>query len=328
MRKKLVLLAATALVSGLVAVPAMIATPASADVNVTVFIEKDKTITINEFISIDKTITVKVDLVQNLEGLAESDALVNASSNGNNVNLQLGDFSDFSFFDDLDSTRRLALIKDSLGSGGGINEGVIVQLNQDVGDNANQGNVVSAALVDVVSDGNVNNGIEGAVAHSQAEVEQESKNNTTILFAELPEGPVENDSEPFPGAAGGDEPDLGDFHVAAVVKGSINGNDGVVIQANQNAGQNTNQHNVLSAAVGLDALVALADSSLGQESSNNTITDINTFKTSLLDTSMNLNVGIVNLNQSTGHNNNQATVINLAVTSAAAALQPPPAGAF
>ena len=90
--------------------------------------------------------------------------------------------------------------------------------------------------------------------------------------------------------------------------------------ANQNAGNNNQQHNVLAAAVGDNAFTALADAGLHQVNSGNTSYDVNTVKEDLIQHSVNNNTGIVAFNQSVGNNNNQATVINVAAISSSVGL--------
>jgi len=301
LRGKLMLLAATALVSGVLAVPAMVS-PALADVNVTVSVDKDKSTLVSVSVDINKDIEIDVNLVSHLDGLAQSDAFVNALSTGNLVNLGLNTEPE-----DINFTRRLASITDSL-----TGNVAVIQVNQDVGDNANQGNVISAALVDVQDLPATEILFEASVAHAEAAVDQKSTNNTTLFEASFPGFPDE-----------GNPLVETDFHVRAEIIGSVSGNTGIIM-INQNAGQNTNQHNVLSLAVGIDAAVALAEGDLGQESSGNDVTDITTFKRALIQESITGNSGIVAVNQATGHNNNQATVMTVAATSAASALVPGP----
>jgi hypothetical protein len=298
------LLVATALVGGVIAVPAMVS-PVLADVNVAVSVDKDKSTIVQVTVDINKDIEIDVNLISNLDGLAQSDAFVNAISTGNTVDLGL--LGCVEGAEGCSFTKRLASITGSLiGSTG------VIQLNQDVGDNANQGNVISAALVDVQDVPATEDVFEASVAHAEAAVDQKSTNNKTEFEGTFPGFP----SEQNPLVAE-------DFHVRAEIIGSVNGNTGIMM-VNQNAGQNTNQHNVLSLAVGIDAAVALAEGDLGQESSGNEVDDITTFKRDLIEGSINANAGIVAVNQATGHNNNQATVMTVAATSAASALVPGP----
>src|SRR3989304_813688 len=88
MKNKLALLAATVLAGGVLAAPAL------ADVTVTVDVEKDKIIDVTENVSINKHITVTVVFAPGFEGLAEADALVNATIDDHDVLLSLGGFVD------------------------------------------------------------------------------------------------------------------------------------------------------------------------------------------------------------------------------------------
>lgn len=302
--KKFILIAATALVSGVIAAPAF------ADVNVTVDVDKTKTITILENIDIDKTALITVELIATADGLAQTDLLVNAESNDNVVELLLGgsvlvDDDNDPATDPVPSfTKRHGLITGSVNG----NTGVILQMNQDVGDNSNQGNLVSASIVDVADDPATTEVVEGSVAHSQVEVEQDALRNNTTWIGTFPTDP--------------DQTNPNSFHVRAEMVGLMNANAGAIIQGNQNAGQNSNQHNAVGLALGIDAGVALAEGALGQETSDNEILDLNTFKKSSIVGSMNGNSGIVMFNQNAGHNNNQAAIINVAATTAATSLQP------
>jgi len=302
LRTKLALLAATALVSGVLAVPAFTSS-AMADVNVTVTVDKDKLTLVSVSVDITKDIEIDVTLNATAEGHAEANAEVNANSSNNTTILHLFDGEG-----DTNFTHRLATITDSING----NLGVILQVNQDVGENANQGNLAAISFSDVQDDPSTPGVVEAAVTHSEAAVSQVSSNNNIEFFGSFP-GFVTPDNGLL---------DDEDFHVRAEITNSVNANNGVVF-VNQNAGQNTNQHNVLALSVGLDSAVALAEGDLGQESSNNDrIFDVASFKRDLIEGSVNGNTGIVGVNQSVGHNNNQATVISIAATSAASNLVP------
>jgi hypothetical protein len=247
-----------------------------------------------------------VEFITTFEGLAQADALVNAVIDGNSVILQLGGnvAGDFN--------KRLAVIDGSLNG----NTGVVLQLNQDVGDNANQGNIVNAALSDVADIAGP--GIEGIVAVSEAFVDQRTSNHAVFMNTQFPGGfPIPPLEVNYPGPLA-----RGNFHVRAELTGSVNLNIGDIVQLNQNAGVNTNQHNVVSAAIGLSAGLALAEGALGQENSGNHTQDFNTYKSDLIQNSVNGNTGAVMVNQNVGHNNNQAAIINIAATTAATNLVP------
>jgi hypothetical protein len=185
---------------------------------------------------------------------------------------------------------RHALIENSV-----FNDAGIGQVNQDVGNNSNQGNVVSAALVFGGND----------LVDSEAYVEDLNAFNTAFHVEAVP---VTHDAQ-------------GNFlaNQSAKLTGSFNHLTGVYM-GNQNAGNMNSQHNVLSAAVGDAAFTALADAGLDQVNAANTTYDANTVKRDLIENSVNDNTGIVTFNQSVGSMNNQATVINLAVLSSSVGL--------
>lgn len=323
LKYKLALLAATALVGGVLAVPAF------AEVTAVATITKEKDITIFQTVTIDKTITVTARLgtfdpdgtgalladPAIASGLAEASVEINAlidgfedlGNTGVTIHLPVLPEEDAST-GDINYTARLASVVTSMKGNGGV-----TQLNQDVGENANQGNVVSAALTVVPQDGSALNGAEVGVANSQAHVDQRTVSNNVEIFAS------------FPGigdVASSTEIDDNNFHIRAEVFDFMTGNFGIT-QANQNAGQNNNQHNAAALAVGVDAAVALAEGDLGQVSALNDRTlDVATFKRDEIDASVLGNSGLTAFNQAVGHNNNQATVISIAATSASSALLP------
>ena len=329
MKNKLALLAATVLAGGVLAAPAL------ADVTVTVDVEKDKIIDVTENVSINKHVTVTVTFAPGFEGLAEADALVNATIDDHDVLLVLPGFVDpddsgGSVALGASYTKRLADIDDSIND----NLGVVLQFNQDVGDNSNQGNVVSAALTDVDDQPDTPNnvGVESVVAHAEAGVDQKNTNNDTFVVADFPDpdledeprpGPDPDNPIPGPGSEANEALLPGHFHFRAEITDSVNRNIGV-IHVNQNAGIDNNQHNVLALAVGLSAGLALGEGALGQENAHNTVQDFNTYKRSVIDNSVSSNTGVVGVNQNSGHNNNQAAVINIAATTAATQLVPIP----
>lgn len=110
-----------------------------------------------------------------------------------------------------------------------------------------------------------------------------------------------------------------EYDLTAEIVNSYNGNSGVVM-GNQNVGNANNQHNLLSLAVGDNAVVALSDAGLGQQNSGNMLRDVNSLKHGSVTDSMNGNTGIVAVNQSTGAFNNQATVISVAALTSTAGL--------
>jgi len=198
--------------------------------------------------------------------------------------------------------RRYAVIG---GDGSDTPDGAILrntgigQLNQDVGNNSDQGNVVAAGLV-----------FGGdSVAKAEAYVEQHNSNNSSRWIEDFFGLPTVSGDPADPSNPG----DLAPV-VAAYIDGSIDDNTGVFM-VNQNAGNMNSQHNVLALAVGDNAFTALADAGLNQVNANNTTFDDNTVKADWINDSVNGNTGVVAVNQSVGSMNNQATVINVAAIS-------------
>ncbi len=260
------------------------ASPAFADVQVTGTVDVDKRIVINVDTNKDKNVNVNVVYDEELDGSAQSDAIVNATVDSVNVGPIDQSVTD-------EDINKKALTNDSVN----VNQG-IVQFNQDAGQVTNQGNVVSVAAV-------FTGETDAATAvHSEAYADQRVSRSST------------RHSEGGENISQLDQVDL----VASTIN-SYNGNTGVA-QGNQNVGVGNNQHNILSAAVGDNAMVALSDAGLGQEVAGNSVRDINTLKDATVSNSLNGNSGIVSVNQSTGAFNNQATVISIAALSSAVGL--------
>ncbi|WP_336985699.1 hypothetical protein [Altererythrobacter aquiaggeris] len=267
-----------------------LATPALADVQVVGTVDVDKDITITVETDKDKNVDVDVSFDEQLDGAAKSDAIVNATID----NVEIGPISENITDEGIDKT---AETTDSVNGNTGI-----VQFNQDAGQATNQGNVASVAAV-------FTNGDETQAVMSEAYADQRITDSSATHregfqnlagLVDIVNGEIVVDLE-------GDF----DFDLTASISGSYNGNSGV-IHGNQNVGNGNNQHNVLSLAVGDNALVALSDAGLGQQNSGNTLLDINSLKTSTVTDSMNGNTGIVNVNQAAGAFNNQATVVSVA----------------
>ncbi|MEW4467201.1 hypothetical protein AB1K62_05140 [Parasphingorhabdus sp. JC815] len=272
-----------------------LATPAMADVQVvgTVDVNKDIVIDVDTFK--DKNVDVDVVFDAELDGSAQSDAVVNATIDS----VEIGPIEEGVTDEDIDKEAR---------TNESVNENTgIVQFNQDAGQTTNQGNVVSAA---VVFSGEEDSQVVMSEAYADQRITDSSATHQEG-FDNL-EGLVDNQGNV---TLDGDF----EFDLTARITNSYNGNTGIV-QGNQNVGNANNQHNVLSAAVGDNALVALSDAGLGQENSGNTLLDVNTLKTAIVANSMNGNSGVTNVNQATGAFNNQATVISVAALSSAVGL--------
>lgn len=276
-------------------VAAGLATPAMADVQVVGTVDVNKDIVITVETNKDKDVDVNVDFDVQLDGSAQSDAIVNATID----NVSVSAIDETVFDQGIDKT--VSTI-DSVNQNTGI-----VQFNQDAGNVSNQGNVMSAAAV--FTD-------EGAtqVVMSEAYVDQRVSNSdsTHTEGAANLAGLIDAD-----GSVNLD----GDFafDLTADTVNSYNANSGVIM-GNQNVGNANNQHNVLSLAVGDNAVVALSDAGLGQQSSGNVLRDINSLKTARMTDSMNGNTGIVAVNQTTGAFNNQSTVISVAALTSSVGL--------
>jgi hypothetical protein len=242
---------------------AALARPASADVFVNVDVTKIQDITVTESITKTKTLDVKVTAPITDGGAAEANAIVNISNHD-----LLVDGGEANFF----AIKRTATIDGSVNSNKGI-----VGVNQDVGNFANQANVVSFAYTQSAK----------SVADSKAFVEQENEDSTSI------------DHEAF---------DPNANMRGASITNSVNGNLGIV-GVNQNAGNGNNQTNAVALAVGQGANVALSEAALGQENSNIHVEEFGTVRHEDITGSVNGNTGIAQVNQSNGNFNNQSSVI-------------------
>jgi len=304
MRKQTIGLAAV-LLGGAMAVPAL------ADVTVFADIEKTKTVTITEELNIRKDITVFVlmgTLVpgtggnagtidsKDFDAAAEADAIVNVVNRDNTVGPDL--VITQAPQDDRNVTRTNRIANSILTSSG------IVGVNQDTGDNNNQGNVVAIAFTD----------FPNSLANAQAAVDQLNTGNTAFHREDFPT--VTSDPTAFdvngvllpptqiPASV---------FNTNVEMTDSVNNNIGIV-GVNQNGGNNNNQTNAVAVAAGLDAGLALAETALGQENSDNLVEDTNTLKRELILSSVNNNTGIVGVNQSAGANNNQSGTVSIAAS--------------
>lgn len=272
-----------------------LATPAMADVQVVGTVDVNKDIDITVDTNKDKNVDVDVDFDSQLDGSAQSNAIINATVD----DVTVGAYDESITDQDIDKT------VSTINSVNANTE--IVQFNQDAGNVANQGNVMSAAAV-FTDEGDTQ------VVMSEAYADQrvsDSQSTHEEGFQNL-EGLVD---------ANGNVTLDGNFEydLTAEIVNSYNGNSGVVM-GNQNVGNANNQHNLLSLAVGDNAVVALSDAGLGQQNSGNMLRDVNSLKHGSVTNSMNGNTGIVAVNQSTGAFNNQATVISVAALTSTAGL--------
>ena len=291
-----------------------LAAPALADVTVTADISKTKDITVTEGISIDKTATIAVVLGNvtagengpivepiSLPGAAEADAVANVTNTENTVGPNFVGAGDAQNPDpqDVHDLHRFAEIGPGSDSGSVNGNQGIVGVNQDTGDNSNQGNLVSLAYTEV----------QGSFANSQAGGDQSNTYNTSDhrQSVDLPEGLGTQDNPADPTTVSNDA-----FDLIARIEGSVSGNTGIV-GVNQNSGDMNNQNNEVAAAIGVNPTLALGEGALGQVNSGNTVRAENTVKYDEIgDGSVSNNSGVVGVNQSVGNMNNQMNSFSIA----------------
>jgi len=198
-----------------------------------------------------------------------------------------------------------AIINGSINSNAGI-----TGVNQDVGNMANQGNVL--AFTAVFSQGDTVGEIPNTTyAEAEAWVEQDNVRNVVVHLEDPNDTGVP--FNPNRDALGGNR------NIVATIANSINGNTGIV-GVNQNAGNMANQTNAVAMAVGFGTVAALSEAALGQENSGNTVTEAGVSKLAYVADSITGNQGVVHVNQSAGNMANQSNVFALSFTVAAPAI--------
>ena len=304
---------AAAVLAGALAVPAL------ADVEVLATIDKTKDIVVVETINVTKTVLLFAEVDLDLHAAAEAMAIANITNKNNlvdrtNVNTAL-------ISTDNDITKE-AEIRNSVGDYATQDGNAgIIGVNQDVGNMVNQANLAAFGLT----------GDEDAFTDAQAEVDQRNGGEDAVGPPNDPETLTPTGNTVNWGFSPGgttQTPTTGDpILLTALIDLSISFNEGVV-GVNQNAGNMNNQTNAVAVAAGIDfgprnpptggetptGAVALAESALGQENSNNSVDEVNATKTAEIKSSLNFNQGIVGTNQSTGNNGNQANVVSVAVS--------------
>ena len=308
-------LARTLLGASLALVGAALAVPASADVIVTATLTKDK----------DVFVTIEVIKIKIVEILVESDfddftsaaeamAVVNVRNEENTVDKSgLVEFPTTGLTEDPIEwgVRLRALIEGSVN----LNTG-IVGVNQDVGNMANQGNVLALAAVNAPA-----NAEAPAFTHAESFVDQINRLNSVVARERAADN-TERTTEDGLFTPGPFSPDkLAAIEGGPTSPGSINDNTGV-IGVNQNAGNMNNQTNAVALSVGLNASMALGEAALGQLNARNTIDEVETIKIDRIVDSASNNAGIVSINQSAGNMNNQGSVVAFSALTASANLSP------
>lgn len=185
--------------------------------------------------------------------------------------------------------------EDIIVNSGNDNAGII-SMNQASGNNSNQGTIVSVAI-DAITDAPpppaASDPDSVGFAHASAAATQ-SQTGNTINTVNL-------------------------LYRDALISGSLNSNEGLVY-ANQSTGNMNNQINVLSLAYSLASSgVALSEAALGQFNTDGRVGESNQVGASVginklarVTNSMNDNVGILGVNQSTGNMANQANIVSIA----------------
>jgi len=265
---------------------ALLATPAAADVTVTASLTKDKDVFVLEYIFKYKYVLLFAYVDVTLDGAAEALAIANVTNSYNLVNQSQQ--VDVPLTNDYDIYRR-AVIDNSINDNAGI-----VELNQDVGNMANQGNVLafSAAFP------SAGEPPPETFVEAEAWVEQINTNNLVTHLEDPADVPAFN-------------PNTAQGNIVALMKDSITSNNGIV-GVNQNAGNMANQTNAVGLAVGFGVVVALSEAALGQENAFNFVYEAGVKKSASIDNSINFNTGVVHVNQSAGNMANQSNVFALA----------------
>lgn len=276
--------------------------PAMADVDLTANITKTKDITITETLNVTKTVILTVNATDlDYDAAAEANAILNQENSNNRVDSSFDQLTDGVDFSEINNygIDLAALIDNSINGNQGI-----VEVNQDVGNMANQGNQVSLSIVTPAT-GSTDSTV---LVHSQSEAEQINQDNA-VWHGEDPDSYEEGEFVNLVDGA----------NKSADITGSINNNTGI-LNVNQNAGNNNNQGNSEAIAVAVSlAGVALSEAALGQVNSNPTneengfpaVFEFGVEKTAALTSSLNGNTGIGGVNQAAGNMGNQANIFSM-----------------
>jgi len=266
---------------------------AGADVTVEATITKTKDITVTETIDVTKTINVFVNQTITVDAVSEQDVVKNQRNQFNFVEDENGS-----------STATIG------GTGSGAS-GVLL-FNQAPGFANNQGNEVSITFVNSpllngqtpTTDGTL------ALVHAQASVEQ--VNGWNPLDGEVtPSTPPEEFFTTGVNAYAitGDSTTNSDS-----ITDSFNEDAAGIVGVNQSAGSINNQNNALSIALADRASYALGEADLGQFNTWNVVNVTNVTRTDTISGSFGGFSGVAMVNQSAGAINNQANVLDIAVS--------------
>lgn len=268
-----------------VAVLAMTALPAMADVTVTATVDKAATNTTTDTVNSNREYDVLAKQQVSPTNSSEADAVKNQDNSGNQVGQPSnGGTNPFGPIDD----QNTASITDD-GSGNGSFDGAtgIVGVNQSPGNLNNQGNAASVAMTAV---GN-------AIVRGNSSDQQVNGLPSGATGSEVPgnvlnaQGETRNDEvmNSFTGAAG-------------------------VFGVNQASGHMNNQDNAVSVSLGLNAVASLAEADLGQTATAGQINDSGSTNTDTISGAFGTVSGVVSVNQSSGSLNNQSNTVSIAAT--------------
>ena len=269
------------LLLGALAGLAMVATPAFAEVNLTAWINKDKSVYIDEYITVNKYVNIYSTTDITADKAAESSAILNQENNNNRA------------------CENCAEKTDSMSWSVLSNVG-ITSVNQASGNMNNQANDVSVAIDNPGLETDTKKGFADAQAHA----EQVNGGFRGVVALETQESGLY--------LLGNTVDSINILYRAALLDNSVNFNSGIT-HVNQSPGNMNNQGNAVSLALALAPGVALSEADLGQENAFNKVFEANVYKTATMNSSVNGNVGIVGVNQSSGNMANQANIVAVGV---------------
>lgn len=254
--------------------------PSFADNHVTGSVDSTTTITATEIITINKDVDINVSLSAEMDRAAETEVISNQDTSGNflckNCDLTPEVISGLPLPPPLETEARI----DGSSFTGETGPQGIISINQAPGNMNNQENTVSISAF--FQD---ENSVSKTFLHSQAAVEQNSSGNTVDIRYTTTQNIITGDA--FKNAIG-------------------------IIGVNQSAGNMNNQNN--SVIISMGGSVILSDASLGQLSSNNSVTEYATYKYDVISGNAFSGVtGIVSINQSSGNMNNQSNIVVISV---------------
>ena len=258
---------------------------ASADVFVTASIDKEKTLSVFEFQTISKFIFTTVSTTVSVDAVAEQDVVKNQD---NHIN----------FVED-ENASSIATIKDTGSTFAGI-----VLINQSPGFVNNQGNETSDTIARSPSSAGATKatdfGSSGEFAHAQADVQQSNGGTPTESNPNFPWNQI------YVGTLGSLNSDT--------IDNSFDSGSGV-LGVNQASGHLNNQNNAVAIAIGDPAVYALGEADLGQFNTFNKVDVIDQTRSDTIQNGTLKNfAGIAQINQSAGSVNNQANVVDIAIS--------------